>query len=371
MRAVIPYFAFLLASFVPAQTYIVDVNGGPGTHFTSIAAAVAAVPDGAVIVVRPGTYTPFGVGNQSLKLLADPGVFVMSLYFPQISVSGLQATKSVVLSGFGVANPAGTGSVGVVLNACAGSVLLDRMIVAPPSSARLQVTNCDRVLVRGIGPNGNQMVGELTNSNTVMERCTFFAGLVGTPMTVTGGTLQLVDCSSMAGVPYPPIAPVAHAVHLQGGDLRLLGNTTLNAIAVTSSPTVGGSGTVRYDSTVVIAAPMFAPTIAATPIVMPTVTTTSVPGSATATVAGAPGHLVAVAVALPGPLVALPGLDAIWLDLATFTPLGVGVLGTSPFVAQMPWTPGAVPAVRAVFQALTFDPVAGFALSNPSFVLLP
>ena len=104
---------------------------------------------------------------------------------------------------------------------------------------------------------------------------------------------------------------------------------------------------------------------------MPTVTTAFVAGLARATVAGAPGHLVVAAVALPGSLVSLPGLDAIWLDLATFTPIGVGVLGTSPFIAQMPWTPGVVPGVRAVFQALTFDPAAGFAFSNPSFVLLP
>jgi hypothetical protein len=70
-------------------------------------------------------------------------------------------------------------------------------------------------------------------------------------------------------------------------------------------------------------------------------------------------------------LVSLPGLDAIWLDGATFTPLAVGVLGTSPLAVQMPWTSGPVPAVRAVFQALTYDPVAGFAISNPSLLILP
>ena len=369
MRAVIPYFALLLASFVPAQTYIVDVTGGPGTHFTTIAAAVAAVPDGAVIVVRPGTYSHFTIGNKSLKLLADPGAIVTSFSFPQISVSGLQATKSVVLSGFVVRPPLGQGSVLVVLNACAGSVLIDRMNLGAGEPGWFQAMSCDRVLVRDMPTTGPTLKCDLTSCNTVMERCVFTAGLIGTAMTVTGGTLQLVDCSAQAG--FPTTSAVAHAVHLQGGDLRLLGNTTLNAIVASSSFTVGGSGTVRYDSTVVVAAPMFEPTIGATQLVMPTVTTAFATGLATATVAGAPGHLVAAAVALPGPLVSLPGLDPIWLDPATFTPIGVGVLGTSPFVAQMPWTPGAVPAVRAVFQALTFDPVAGFAFSNPSFVLLP
>ena len=366
MRAVIPYFALLLASFVPAQTYIVDATGGPGTHFTTIAAAVAAVPDGAVIVVRQGWYSHFAIGNKSLKLLADPGTIVASNSLPQISVIGLQATKSVVLSGFVVRQPL-QGNVLVVLNACAGSVLLDRMNLGAGEPGDFRAMSCDRVLVRDMPTTGPHLRSDLTSSNTVMERCTLTAGLIGTAMTVTGGTLQLVDCAVSAGFPMP----VAHAVQLQGGDLRLLGNTTLNAIVASSSFTVGGSGTVRYDSTVAIAAPMFEPTIGATQLVMPTVTTAFATGLATATVAGAPGHLVAAAVARPGPLVTLPGLDAIWLDPATFTPIGVGVLGTSPFVAQLPWTPGAVPAVRAVFQALTFDPVAGFAFSNPSFVLLP
>jgi hypothetical protein len=163
---------------------------------------------------------------------------------------------------------------------------------------------------------------------------------------------------------------VAYAVDLQGGDLRLLGTTSLTSIA---SPTfaVGGSGTVRYDSGVVLATPSFAPGITAIASVMPTVTTVFAGGQATASVAGAIGNLAAIAVALPGPLAFLPGLDAIWLDSATFTPLAIGVLGTSPLTAQMPWTSGPVPAVRAVFQGLTYDPLAGFAISNPSLLILP
>ncbi len=35
------------AGVLPAQTFVVDVNNGPGTHFTSVQAAITAVPDGA------------------------------------------------------------------------------------------------------------------------------------------------------------------------------------------------------------------------------------------------------------------------------------------------------------------------------------
>ncbi len=53
-----PLCAVLTAptSGLAAQAYVVDVNGGAGANFTSITAAVAAVPDGAILRVRPGDY---------------------------------------------------------------------------------------------------------------------------------------------------------------------------------------------------------------------------------------------------------------------------------------------------------------------------
>ena len=370
MRA--PLSTCVLAITVPAvaQTFIVDVNSGPGTSFTSIAAAVAAAPEGAVLVVRQGSYDKFVISNKSLKVLADPGVsvFAANLQQPTITVVSLQAGKSVVLRGLDVRPPYPGHSPQVTVNGCAGSVLLDRIQI---EYGRLQATSCNQLLVRDAAPGNGPLTGQLTNCTTVLERCTFFPGLVGTAVTVTGGTLQIIDSTVTSGVVYPPYALVANAVEMQGGDLRLLGNTTLSSIAVSTSFTVGGSGTVRYDNSVVVAAPMFAPTITATALEMPTMTTSFAGGQATASVTGAPGNLVAAAVGLPGPLLQLPGLDAIWLDLATFTPLGLGVLGTSPFSAHLSWASGPVPGVRAVFQALTFDPTTGFAISNPSLLILP
>jgi hypothetical protein len=88
---------------------------------------------------------------------------------------------------------------------------------------------------------------------------------------------------------------------------------------------------------------------------------------------GEPGQLGAIALALPGPRIVVPGIDgAIWLDGATFTPVTLGIFAAgAPITATMPWAGAAVPAVRAVWQGIAFDPVAGLSVSNPSFVILP
>lgn len=55
-----------------AQTFIVDVNGGPGTHYKDLAKAVAAVPSGAVLRVRAGDYpSDFAFANKSLSIIGD------------------------------------------------------------------------------------------------------------------------------------------------------------------------------------------------------------------------------------------------------------------------------------------------------------
>ncbi len=41
-------FSLTFAVAAASQTFVVDAGNGPGTNFTSIAAAVAAVPDGPV-----------------------------------------------------------------------------------------------------------------------------------------------------------------------------------------------------------------------------------------------------------------------------------------------------------------------------------
>src|SRR5262245_22482850 len=75
------------------QTFVVDAGNGPGANFTSIAAAIAAVPDGATLLVRAGTYAPFTVDAKGLTILGDPGVVVGG----SVAVRNIAAGQAVTI----------------------------------------------------------------------------------------------------------------------------------------------------------------------------------------------------------------------------------------------------------------------------------
>src|SRR5262245_3175563 len=64
--------AALLGSFASAQTtWIVDDTPGPGVHFTSLPAAVAAAASGDTLLVAAGHYAAFHVSGKALTILGD------------------------------------------------------------------------------------------------------------------------------------------------------------------------------------------------------------------------------------------------------------------------------------------------------------
>ena len=89
----------LLAAAVPAQTFVVDANNGPGTNFTTIGAAIAAVPDGAVLRVRAGHYVESSlvIRGKSLAILGDGGVDIEVPALPHPTIELLGPQQSVVL----------------------------------------------------------------------------------------------------------------------------------------------------------------------------------------------------------------------------------------------------------------------------------
>lgn len=106
-----------LSLLTPAQTYIVDANNGPGTRFLDLPPAILAVPDGAALRVRPGTYSSFTVGDKSLTILGDPGTTVRS---PGFAVAGTSLGKRVVIEGLTYRGNA-------TIAACPGAVQLTRI----------------------------------------------------------------------------------------------------------------------------------------------------------------------------------------------------------------------------------------------------
>ena len=373
-----------LLTAAPAQTFVVDASNGPGTNFTTIIAAIAAVPDGAVLLVRAGNYHSFTIAGKSLRILGETGVVVHppGASGTSITISGLAQSKTVVLRDLTVAQGLVTGSTDVTITNCLGPVLLQRVRAGTATSlttARLNATDCDRLLIREHHQTAGTFPFTLTNCNTVVERSFlgFYSGLsfvAGVGVTLNGGTLQLIDCCVQGGVDLFGGGTV-HAVAMNGGELRLLAGTELQAGFTVSGAVyaVAGTGNVLFDPSIVMSTPNFAAGVTATSTALPRITTGFTGSVAQVQFDGEPGQLGAIALALPGPRIIVPGIDgAIWLDGATFTPVTLGIFAAGvPITATLPWAGGAVPAVRAVWQGIAFDPAAGLRVSNPSFVILP
>jgi hypothetical protein len=362
----------VLGAAVPAQTYVVDELGGTGSHFTSIAAAVAAVPSGSTLHVRSGRYAPFTVTAKSLRILGQSGATVYQQHSSWIAVTGVTAAQSVVVQGLTIA--AGWGFPEQLnCTSCQGPVLIDRVGASNPAYGTISATGCAQLWVRGGSVTAGWRTGTLTSSDVVFEGVSFAAGWVGQALTMTGGTLQAVGCAFQGGIAYPPL--LGGAMRLaQGASVRLLAGSTFSSFPTNTFAAIEGVGTVRYDPGVTLPSTPFGATIVAVAEAMPALTTAFAGGTATASLGGANGHFGVIGVALPGPVLAVPGIDdALWLDGGSLFPVAFGVIGANgaPVVAQLPWNGGSVAGVRAMWQALTFAPAGMLHLSNPSLTLLP
>lgn len=374
----------LLSFTAMAQTFVVDVNGGPGTNFTSIAAATAAVPSGSRLLVQPGTYASFAIVGKSVVVDAAPGVILdTNGPGPTIAINGLTSTQEVVLRGLTWTSTVFFGNTGpLVADNCAGLIVIDGMRIPSGEIASMQFSNCDRVVMRDYRHEpsllSSRTLFALTNAHCVFERC----DLGGLPspnhqsaVVQMGGSTQFVDCSinggSSLGGPIPAIQVQ------QGGDVRVCGTTTIQAFGfLVAGSGIDGNGTVRVDPTVVfsnVALP-YGPGI--TPIVqaMPSVVTppTAGSGAVTSTLRASPGLLGVMFASLPGPRTPLPGfsLDPSWQDAASLVPVAFGIMSSTGQLEYSATLSVNAPLLMAV-QGLTYGSGSGFELSAPSFVRLP
>lgn len=369
-----------------AQTFIVDVNGGPGTNFTSIAAATAAVPSGSRLLVQPGTYASFAIVAKSLVIDAAPGVVLdTNGPGPTIAINGLTSSQQVELRGLTWTSTAFFGNTGpLVADNCAGLIVIDGMRIPSGEIAAMQFSNCDRVVMRDYRHESSLLSSRtlfaLNNAHCVFERC----DLGGSPspnhqsaVVQTGGSTQFVDCNINGGSTFG--SPIPAIQVQQGGDVRVCGTTTIQALGFLSAGSgLDGNGTVRVETTVVFSNVVFPYGPGITPIVqaMPSVVTPTTVGSGavTSTLRASPGLLGVMFASLPGPRTPLPGftLDPSWQDAASLVAVAVGIV---PPTGQLTYS--ATLWVNAplliVVQGLTYGSGSGsgFELSAPSFVRLP
>jgi hypothetical protein len=346
-----------LAPALTAQSFVVDVNGGPGANFTSISAAVAAVPDGATLRVRPGNYAESVVvvgkgltiigeamGSASVAIVAPAGL-------PALHVAGLAPTQAFVGRSLSMASSGGIpADTRVEFNQ--GLVFLDGVW------SRLRASNCDALLISRcslFSSTSPVPAATFDTCRTVLDECSVGAvEQVGGDLQIAGG--GVVGHQNILGVG-------GTAVTMQGGALRLLGTQLTSGFSlVAPGLAIGGTGNVRRTPDTVLqgATPSVAPGIAMVTVAMPRVATNWVTGSLYSVyTSGSPGILVGSARALPQ---SLPGLDPVWLDAAT-----AGIY--SPGIVTLPSSP-ALTGLSIVWQVVSFAPNGAISLSNPTWLVV-
>ncbi len=350
---------------VAAQGFVVDAAGGADSSFTQIAAAVAAVPSGSVLEVRPGTYTPFTITGKSLTILGGPGVRVYGLLGPTVGVTGLTSSDTVVLRGLDLA------SVSVVARlSCSnsvGTILVEGCRSDPTTSSvggQVVATQCESLHLRDCSFQSTgylDLAMQLDRANVTVQG----GSIVATNAVAVGATSSTIDLAGTfvgAGLVAPTIA--LHQSHL---DVR--GTTTL-AASYGRGAIAAGSGTVALDPAATLVTPPlqpFAPSLNLVVAPLPTLaaTTGARGGTATAHLSGS-APLAVLAVGTPGTPQLAPGVGhPVWLAPGTAVSVAVGVppLSGGYAVPNAPWVLG----VTLAWQGAAFGS-AGVQFSNPAVV---
>lgn len=386
-RTLLPAAVLFLAASTSAQTFVVDVNNGPGTNYTSLRTAVDTVPDGSTLLVRPGAYETFTIDGKGLTLLGDQATIDAGPAHWLVEIENTSPWQTVRLVGFEIIardhHPAAA-SVVLQIRDCAGLVVLDDIaLTAAPRAGLLVVSHADQLCIRDTS--GVVAAFEIADSDTVLESCTIAgddggitAGnyLLSRPaFRLTRGVLQLAGCDLAGGIGAAIFGGNQPAVELNAGTMRVLADNVLTATA--PAPAVGGAGLLRLDPAASLntaAIPRIGASVSTQLAAMPTVagTSSALGGVLTGSAIAPAGQPTALFVGLPGAALTVPGFsDPLWLDptAAALVAFGVPQSGV-PLLASI-----AVPN-NAVFRGVTFVwqsfvPTGGAVdASNPSCTLV-
>jgi len=251
----------LLPASLAAQVYIVDANNGPGTNFTDLPQAIAAVPDGATLRVRSGKYTPFTVSGKGLTVLAEGTVGWKA--GGTVQITGTAPNQLVLLRGFEVPPQ------GVHVKQARGAVVLERWKlglfrvatndVLIEHSANVHVHECDLVTPYPMRASlGRVATGAVVASvqSVVQISRSRLVGVDGRkgmgPRSETGSTgLSLLDsrclliASTVAGGRGGPGCVALAACSADGGIGGVGAHVTKSTLIALGSPISGGQGGAR------------------------------------------------------------------------------------------------------------------------------
>lgn len=346
-----------LAAVAPAQTFVVDAAAGPGSQFTDLPAAVASVPDGAVLLVRAGTYSSFTITAKGLTVLAEPATDVSG----SIRVENTLAGQDVVLERLNHRVRA------AVVN-CAGTVVLRRL---DPGSgtAVLEVDASDRVLVqncRFVGQLGAIAPGARLQGSRMIAIDSFFeGGLNNAGIDADGSHAELVDTITRGGL------TGAGFVGNQSSSLRALGSSSIRGgpgmfgqttLSIADVPLVRSGPSVTYVGPIGSGV-----TIDPTPECALLASEAALGGTATATLVGSPGDLGAIALGELAGATQVNGIaDPLFLAPGTMVPLALAVFGGPLTATENVPNNAALVGLTFGWQGLSYTPATGLQLSNPA-----
>lgn len=191
----------LSSALLHAGVTVVAPSGG---DYNDIGLAIAAVPDGEIVLVRAGTYVGFTIQNKSVHVIADAGQLVQ--VHGTIVVSGLAAGKSLTIQGLSVTQFATVPVSTIQLDSCAGSVRVLATHVFPPTPGLTSVAGPPSVLVNAcldVAFDGDEFRGMNGNS--------FLIGITQTPslgMSVNASVVSVHDCIIVGGRGIPGLTGV-------------------------------------------------------------------------------------------------------------------------------------------------------------------
>ncbi|MCB9876201.1 MAG: hypothetical protein H6835_01255 [Planctomycetes bacterium] len=357
-----------LCPLAGAQTYVVDAQGGPGSNFTDLPAAIAAVPDGAVLLVRAGNYSSFTIQQKGLTVLGDPGVTFGDVTAGSIEVRDLTASQRVFVRGFD-----GHGASTFLCSDCAGPVVFDHVSDTLGGDVHMEVSSCSQLMIVGCSILGRQSESALTatDSDVVAVGCTLRGGgqlFVRAAVWCYGGRLQLTDTAITGGTSSFGVG--GHALRLVGGEARIDGASALVAGSGPSPATLGyavsGTGTLRVDPGVTLYGKALGieATIASTTLDLPALHGEGgqLGGTAQATLSGAASQLGVVALGLPGAPISSGG-DEQWITTPVVITFGV-LSGPVAAAFAIPTQPNLRGATLG-WQGAALDGSGALTLSNP------
>jgi len=394
-------FVLAASSLLAQKSWIVDQKSGPGTHFTTLSAALLAASDGDTILVRAGHYVG-GTTSKALRIIGGGQVFVA-----QLTVLDLPARKGFTLRSVTLQATANVGQL-FVLSRNQGLVHLDD-VHADVGQLRLalDIVDCKAVTIAnssfkggpGLKCNGSTVTVSNTDlvgsngSNRMMKQpplCNYTpsspaAELVSSTVLLNGVRAAGGDSDTwnpLCGSKVPP-SPAIRATNtalLITGDWtsgyaagKNLGRPSYNVSAV-----VGFGGNFLFDNSVTFwpagSASSYSGFANSHRRRLPSLVATAFQsGHFIGTdLFSQTGHLAVLLVALPTHPLIVPGVGQLWLDLGTVLVVDAGVQGASQHrLVTVPFPP--TPALRGA--ALAFQAISGttqsVVLSTPAVVVLP